>query len=1036
MFKQIDPKKKLSELEHEILDFWCENKVFEKSVERNSEDRAFVFYEGPPTANGKPGLHHVLARAFKDIIPRYKTMKGFRVERKAGWDTHGLPVEIQVEKQLGIKQKQEIEKIVPGNPRESIIEFNKKCKESVWEYKDEWEKLTERMAYWVDMNNPYITYENKYIESVWWVVAQIAKLKDKNGSSLVYRGHKVIPYCYRCGTALSSHEVAQGYQTVKDNSIYVKFKLKPNPKKGIDENTFILVWTTTPWTLPGNVALAVGEEIEYCKIIRHPVGAENFPSEFRIKNNEEFYILAKERITDIFKESSEAEITDEFKGKDLIGLEYESLYEITDDKNAYKIIGADFVSDKDGTGIVHIAPAFGEDDAKAGQENNLPTLITVDESGKINVEVPGKGIPVKKKNDKNRYMADDLIIEELKKRGLFFAEEICEHEYPLCWRCDTPLIYYAKPSWFIKMSEIADDLFKNNEQINWVPDYIKYGRFGDWLKNVKDWAISRDRYWGTPIPIWQCECGEIKVVESIKELEDLSGKKLDDLHKPYIDDVKIKCSCGKEMRRTPEVLDVWFDSGSMPLAQFSYPNLADEKTKEKIEQGKYFPADYISEAIDQTRGWFYTLHAIATLLNKAGKIPEGRAYKNVICLAHILDAKGKKMSKSRGNVIDPMETMEKYGADVLRWVLFTINQPGMPKKFDIKAMDDAMSRIFRMILNSYSFFTMYANLDKITNYELRITNYGSWNLLDKWIISELNNLIKDVNEKLENYDIYNAGKNIEKFIDNLSNWYIRRSRRRFWKSEDDADKNGAYQTLYTVLVELAKLMAPFTPFISETIFRNLVIGVDGGNSSEKIVSVHLENYPVADMRLIDEKLNEQMEKTRKIVEMGLAARAKAGVKVRQPLNQLFVVGVDELPEELKELVKDEVNIKKVNLSCHPESPKSGEGSREQSEIIIEENGIKIFLDMNMTEELRVEGMAREIVRLIQEARKKAGFEISDRIDISWSAKDDLIQKAFLDFREYIMRETLAEKMEFSENLENGVELKIDGEEWKLKISKR
>lgn len=952
------------------MKFWEENKIFEKSVEKNSADRSFVFYEGPPTANGVPGLHHVLARAFKDIIPRYKTMKGYRVERKAGWDTHGLPVELQVEKELGLRNKQDIENIVPGNPRESIIEFNKKCKESVWKYKDLWEKLTERMGYWVDMENPYITYENRYIESVWWVIAQIFKTKNKKGESLIYKGHKVVPYCYRCGTTLSSHEVAQGYQTVKDNSVFVKFKVKG------EENTYLLAWTTTPWTLPGNVALAVGADIDYVKV----------------KIKDEILILAKNFLEKI---EEKHEIVKRIKGNDLLGSEYEPLYETnTTDKKSYYIISGDFISIQEGTGIVHIAPAFGADDAEAGKINDLPTLVTVDEQGTITADVPGKGLPVKKKNEKNKYAADELIIEDLKNRNLLFKEEVYEHEYPFCWRCETPLIYYAKPSWFIRMSELRDKLYENGKNVNWIPENIKEGRFGEWIKEAKDWAISRERYWGTPLPIWECEkCGELKVIESQKELEELSRQKLEDLHKPYIDDVKVKCYCGGEMRRALEVMDVWFDSGSMPLAQFYYPNQATEKDKEKIDSGKYFPADFIAEAIDQTRGWFYTLHAIATLLHEGKKVPAGYAYKNVICLGLILDAKGKKMSKSKGNIVDPMEVMDKYGADMLRWMLYTINQPGLPKRFDIKGMNEIMNRVFRMLWNSYSFFILYANIDK---FQAKKQKLKVKSLLDKWIISELNMLIKDVDGKLEKYDIYGSAKNIEKFIDNLSNWYIRRSRKRFWKSEDDNDKNEAYQTLHYVLVELSKLMAPFTPFVAEEIYKNL--------TGEE--SVHLAEFPVADEKLIDEKLNIDMDKARLYVNAGLKLRADAEIKVRQPLYELFVK--DELSEELFNIISEEVNVKKVKVDKNIDLAK---------------------LNIHIDNDLKLEGQAREIIRFIQEMRKEAGYEVDNRIKVCYAGMSEIFEK----FGDTIKKEVLAEDLREGKLDEFDLEKEFNIEDGMLKI---
>ena len=1069
MFKPVDPKQSLPKMEEEILKFWEDNKIFEKSVEKNPAEKSFIFFEGPPTANGMPGLHHVLARAFKDIIPRYKTMKGFRVERKAGWDTHGLPVEIQVEKELGLKSKQEIENIVPGNVPESVAEFNRKCKESVWRYKDLWEKMTRRMAYWVDMKNPYITYENEYIESVWWQFAQIFKTKGKNGESLVYKGSKVIPYCYRCGTGLSSHEVAQGYQKVKDNSAYIKFEVSTNYESDTNirttnqGKTYFLVWTTTPWTLPGNVALAVNPDIEYVKIdYKHKPGSleggilkEGGVVKEQVFYSRGVYILSKEifvrnmgsaaGLTDVrfLIDGDSKEIEQDFikfiddfdkfadkykieiiKGKDLLDLEYEPLYETNNTgKKAYFVVPGDFVSTEEGTGIVHIATAFGEDDARVGAENNLPTLTTVDEEGKITADVPGKGIPVKKKNDRNQYEVDALIIEDLKKRELLFAEDTIEHDYPHCWRCDMPLIYYAKPSWFIRMSELSKDLIENGEKINWVPEHIKEGRFGEWLENVKDWAISRERYWGTPLPIWICgKCGEQKVVESISELENLSGGKLDDLHKPFIDEITFKCEkCDGEMRRTPEVMDVWFDSGAMPLAEFSYPNSATDENKKKIESGKFFPADYISEAIDQTRGWFYTLHAIATILNLGKHVPAGNAFKNVICLGHILDKDGKKMSKSRGNVVEPMEVMGEYGADALRWMLFSINQPGLPKRFDIKGMRDVMNRVFRMLWNSYYFFVMYANIDqyKVSSIKYRVSD----NLLDRWIVSELNMLIKEVDAKLEKYDVYGPTKNIENFIDNLSNWYIRRSRKRFWKSENDDDKKQAYETLHYVLVELSKLMAPFTPFMAEEIYKNLTGSnfssekIDGGQAGRE--SVHLENFPQADEGLIDAELNEQMGLVRRFVNLGLAARAKAGIKVRQPMAELRIN--QPVDDELLDLVKDEVNVKKVVFV--------GTVEQEAGIYTEEEGNWMIGLNTALTKELRLEGEARELIRRIQELRKRAGYEVDNRIILCYQGGSEIFEK----FGDLIGKETLADGVFESDNPESDISEFVDLDTAPVKI---
>jgi isoleucyl-tRNA synthetase len=1015
MFNPVDSKQSLPKMEEKILKFWEEQKIFQKSVEKNSAEKLFVFYEGPPTANGQPGLHHVLARAFKDIIPRYKTMKGFRVERKAGWDTHGLPVEIQVEKELKIHSKPQIENIIPGNVRESIIEFNKKCKESVWKYKDAWEKMTQRMAYWVDLKNPYITYDNKYIESVWWQFAQIFSIKNKAGESIVYQGSKVIPYCYRCGTGLSSHEVAQGYQKVKDNSVYVKFKAKKDGKIITDNNTYFLVWTTTPWTLPGNIALAVGKGMEYVRVRYNDEQGESkfyilVKSTYEVRKNELFPSVKKLKSNETPPASPE--ILETIKSDDLMGLEYEPLYETNNtERKAYFIILGDFVSTEEGTGIVHIAPAFGEDDANVARENNLPTLITVDEEGKISAEVPGKGIPVKKKNSKNRYEADSLIVDDLQKRGLLFKEEIFEHDYPHCWRCDMPLIYYAKPSWFIRMSELRSELVENNGKVNWIPAYIKDGRFGEWLRDAKDWAISRERYWGTPLPIWICEkCGEQKVFGSIAELEKLSGKKIGDLHKPFIDEITFPCEkCQGKMQRTSEVLDVWFDSGAMPLAQFNYPSSATEEDKEKIESGKYFPADYISEAIDQTRGWFYTLHAIATLLNFSGKTTDGNAYKNVICLGHILDSQGKKMSKSRGNVIEPMKVMNEYGADALRWMLYSINQPGLPKRFDLKGMRDVTNRVFRMLWNSYYFFVMYANIDKykVSNIKNKVSKDD--NLLDRWVVSEMNTLIKTVDEKLEKYDVYGSTKLIENFIDNLSNWYIRRSRKRFWKSENDEDKKQAYETLHYVLVELSKLIAPFTPFVAEEVFKNLT----------KEESVHLADFPKYDKELIDSELNDQMRMVRKFVRLGLAARAKAGIKVRQPLLELFINEI--VNDKLADLIKDEVNVKDVKFV----------GSVEQMPGIYTEVEGNSMLGLNIviSEELRLEGEARELIRQIQELRKKAGFEVDNRISICYEGGKNLFDK----FGDMIMRETLAVGIWESEDPKAQISEMLDLETQPIKV---
>ncbi len=984
-YKKVDPKVSFPKMEEEILAYWEANRIFEKSVAKDAPMGDFIFYEGPPTANGKPGLHHVLGRSLKDVFPRYKTMKGYRVARKAGWDTHGLPVELQVEKSLGLKNKQEIENIVPGDSRASIIEFNKRCKDSVWEYRDLWEKMTRRMGYWVDMEHPYVTYENRYIESVWWQLARIAELKDAKGESLLYRGHKVVPYCYRCGTALSSHEVAQGYQTVKDDSVYVELQLTDSNEQLTDnKKTSFVAWTTTPWTLPGNVALAVNPEMIYALIEKQDEGTGPLVR----------FILAQNRLEVVFGKDGYS-VLKTISGKELVGMKYQPLFDTAgnDKEKCYKVIAGEFVTTDSGTGIVHIAPAFGEDDANVARENGLPTLHTVDLEGKVSVDVPGKGIPVKKKNDKNRYMVDDLIIDDLKMRGLLFKEEVYEHEYPFCWRCDTPLIYYAKPSWFIAMSAVREELVKNAEAITWVPENIKEGRFGEWLRGIKDWAISRDRYWGTPIPIWVCEkCGRYVVVESVEQLSLLSGDVLDDLHKPYIDDVQWDCECGKGiMIRTPEVMDVWFDSGAMPLAQFSYPAGSTAEEKTAIETGAAFPAGFISEAIDQTRGWFYTLHAVATLLHKAGAVPKGNAYDNVICHGHVLDGKGKKMSKSKGNVVDPFQMFNTYGADMLRWAMLSMNQPGLPKRFDDKVMRDVQNRVFRMLWNSYSFFMTYASIDdwnpsleKNGEYKAAV----SANYFDRWILAEIHGLINSVGEKLDTYDVYNASKDIEQFIDNLSNWYIRLNRNRFWKNENDNDKEDAYTTLHQVLVMLAKIMAPFTPFLSEEIFRNLT-----GKES-----VHLAAYPQrSTISFVDdgELLMILMRITRVAVSSGLQQRSQNGIKVRQPLANARVKfpELERYKDEKKELYNEflgifqrELNVKNVIL-----------------ERDIEQD---IALDINITPELKLEGQAREIIRAVQEGRKSAGFNVEDRISLGYAGMADVF--ADEELKKLIAGETLAE----------------------------
>ena len=904
--------------EEKILKFWKKNKIFEKSLKKREKNPNFVFFEGPPTANGRPGIHHVLTRVFKDIVCRYKTMRGYKVIRKAGWDTHGLPVELEIEKKLNFSSKNDIEKY-------GIEKFNKKCKESVWEYKKEWEKLTERIGFWIDMKNPYITYENNYIESVWWILKQIWQ------KGLIYKDYKVVYYCPRCETTLSSHELSQGYKRVKENSIYVKFPIKNS------ENRYFLVWTTTPWTLPANVALAINKDISYVEI----------------KKDEEKYILAKNRLS-LF-ENEKIEIIEEFNGNELINknLEYIPLFDFVKPiKRAYFLILADFVSDKEGTGIVHIAPAFGEDDMEAGKKNNLDVFQTVNYQGKFKDEISlCKGIFVKD--------ADPLIINNLKERNLLFKEEIYEHDYPFCWRCKFPLLYYAKESWFINMNEVKNDLLKNNQKINWVPDYLKEGRFGEWLKEVKDWAISRERYWGTPLPIWECEkCKEKICIGSIKELLEKSEKKIKikDLHKPFIDKITLKCEkCNGKMKRVPEVLDCWFDSGSMPFAQYHYPF----ENKDKIDKKEQFPADFICEGIDQTRGWFYTLLAVSTLLNF------GNPYKNVISLGHILDENGEKMSKSKGNVVNPWEMINKYGIEAVRWYFYTINQPGEPKLFKEKDVLNALNRFILILLNCFIFLETYKK-------DVR-TKIESKDLLDKWIISRLNQLIIRVSFYLDKYDITSASRDIENFVVNdLSQWYIRVSRPRFQKPENKKDLINASSTLNFVLLNLSKLLAPFIPFLSEEIYLNL---------NKKGKSVHLEDWPIADKRKINKKIEEKMEEVRKIVSLSLSLRSEAKIKVRQPLKELKIKNTKLKKEkELLEIIKNEINVKNISFDEKMEK--------------------EIDLNCEITEELRKEGDLRELIRNIKDLRKKLNLKPQDfvkafisNIDILPLDEKDLLKEA-------------------------------------------
>lgn len=1188
-FKPVDSRANFVSQEEETLKFWDKQKIFKKGLKLRENAKRYVFFEGPPSANGRPGVHHVLARAFKDLWPRYKTMQGYLVERKAGWDTHGLPVEIGVEKQLKLKNKGDIEKF-------GVEEFNKKARESVWEFKEDWEKLTERMAFWVDMDNPYITYDPKYIESLWWIIKEIHK-KD-----LLYEGYKVTPRCTRCGTSLSSHEVAQGYKEVNETSLYVKFRIKNEElrmKNGGD--TYILSWTTTPWTLPGNVGLAVGEKIKYVEV-RVISGYDNG----KIVGYENL-ILAKD-IYEVAKKDNKHPLFEAFSdeyagvipegesapkahnviniaGKDLVGIEYEPLFDGAVPKssenyeNAFKVIGADFVTTEDGTGVVHTAVMYGVDDYELGEKVGLPKVHTVDEAGKFLPSVKKwAGKYVKNKEVEKEIVAD------LEKRNLLLKEMSYKHDYPHCWRCDTPLLYYAAHSWFIGMSQLRDKLIKNNQDINWTPEHLKEGRFGEWLNDVKDWAFSRERYWGTPLPIWKCvECDNNKVIGSYDELKesntqltkilfvrhgeseknviDLNSNTVDkwpltkngkadvekfaskmdekidiiisspilraketaeiikkstnaeitldellseldfgkwnevsddnllknkayleyknikdrgdyrgryefklgetgesrvdivsrlnkflkkifkkyagktvlivahgathaalhtvinnsghkeyfanewighnnlktfylgsdgksfDPHKPFIDKVELDCQkCKGKMKRVSEIIDVWFDSGAMPFAQWHYPF----ENKEKIDNNEAYPAEFISEAVDQTRGWFYTLLAVATLLGK--KAP----YKNVISLGHIMDKHGKKMSKSKGNIVDPWHIFDTYGSDALRWYLYSMNQPGVSKNFDEDGVKQVVRRFMLTLWNTYSFFVTYANIDKFD--VVKVGKLKPTNVLDQWIWARRNQLVDEVSAHLDKYEPMQATQKIEEFIDDLSNWYVRRSRRRFWKGEMDADKELGYITLYNVLLDLSKLMAPFMPFLSEGMYSNL-------RTDKDPESVHLASWPEAEK--VDEEILKSMKTLREVVETGLSQREDAGIKVRQPLSS-YEINTKDLSKAFIEIIVDELNVKEVKI------------------------GKKTKLNTKITPELAIEGVAREIVRSIQILRKQNGLAIEDRIKIGWQSEDKDIQKAFEIHTKYIKTETLAD--ELSEK-DEGEEVKVNGSVVKLLIEK-
>ncbi|MBD5631722.1 MAG: isoleucine--tRNA ligase [Clostridia bacterium] len=999
MYKKVDTSLNFVEREKEVIDFWKKNGVFDESVKENEGGEEFSFYDGPPTANGKPHIGHILTRVMKDIIPRYQTMKGKHVLRKAGWDTHGLPVELEVEKSLGLDGKQQIESY-------GIEPFIKSCKESVWKYKSEWEKMSDRVGYWVDMDNPYVTYDDNYIESEWWA------LKEMHKKGLLYKGHKIVPYCPRCGTALSSHEVAQGYKLVKENSAVARFKVKGS------ENRYILAWTTTPWTLPSNVALCMNPDEPYVEV----------------ESNGERYILAETLAPRFFEAFT---VVDKKLGREWEGLEYEPLFDETKaeikrispanaDVKAHFIVCDTYVTMGDGTGVVHIAPAFGEDDYKVGKRYNLPVVQLINERGCFDERFKKlEGLFAKK--------ADKHVLDMLESKGLLFKVVPFEHDYPHCWRCDTPLLYYAKSSWFIQVTKVKDEIIAANRSVNWMPDNIKEGRMGNFLENVIDWGLSRDRYWGTPLPVWVCpDCGEIEVIGSKKELKEKCGLPENEnieLHRPYLDNLTCKCpKCGGKMSRTHEVIDCWFDSGSMPFAQYHYPFENEKLFKET------FPADFISEAVDQTRGWFYTLLVINTIL--FGKAP----FKNCIVLGHVNDKNGIKMSKHKGNVVDPWSVLDKQGADAVRWYFYTSSAPWLPSRFAEETVSEAQRKYIGTLWNTYAFFTLYAEIDKYdpSKYELKKCKLS---LMDKWILSKLNSLVKFVDESLKNYEIFESSRALQDFGDVLSNWYVRRGRDRYWGAEMTDDKSAAYTTLYTVLVTLAKLTAPYTPFIAEMMYQNLV--PEFYKDAPK--SVHLCSFPVCNEKLIDKKLEDGMEQVLQIVILGRAARNSGNLKNRQPLSEMFVVSDKNvvLSDDEKSIVLDELNVKTFKVADDAEKylsyklkpqlktlgPKYGKklGAISQflatcnakevvnavknggtyeipgEDVVLkledlqvfsesaggfvaaEDRGVTVALNTVLTDELILEGIERELVSKIQNMRKEAGFEVTDRIEVYYKA---------------------------------------------------
>ena len=1024
VYRKVDTNLNFVDREKEVEKFWKDNKIFEKSMDSRKEGETYTFYDGPPTANGKPHIGHVLTRVIKDMIPRYRTMKGYMVPRKAGWDTHGLPVELEVEKKLGLDGKEQIEEY-------GMEPFIQQCKESVWKYKGMWEDFSSTVGFWADMEHPYVTYDNNFIESEWWALKEIWE------KGLLYKGFKIVPYCPRCGTPLSAQEVSQGYKTVKERSAIVRFKV-------VGEDAYFLAWTTTPWTLPSNVALCVNPDEIYCKV-KAADGYTYYMAEALLDK-----VLGK-----LAKDDEPAyEILEKYKGTDLERREYEPLFACAGEaaakqhKKAHFVTCDNYVTMSDGTGIVHIAPAFGEDDSRVGRDYDLPFVQFVDGQGNMTKETPYAGVFVKK--------ADPMVLTDLDKEGKLFDAPKFEHDYPHCWRCDTPLIYYARESWFIKMTAVKDDLIRNNNTINWIPESIGKGRFGDWLENVQDWGISRNRYWGTPLNIWQCECGHMESVGSRQDLYEKSGDeraKTIELHRPYIDDITMKCpDCGKTMHRVPEVIDCWFDSGAMPFAQHHYPF----ENKDLFEQ--QFPADFISEAVDQTRGWFYSLLAESTLLfNKA-------PYKNVIVLGHVQDENGRKMSKSKGNAVDPFDALNKYGADAIRWYFYINSAPWLPNRFHGKAVVEGQRKFMSTLWNTYAFFVLYANIDNFdaTKYTL---NYDKLPVMDKWLLSKLNTMVKTVDADLDSYKIPEAARALQEFVDDMSNWYVRRSRERFWAKGMEQDKINAYMTLYTALVTVAKAAAPMIPFMTEDIYQNLVRSID----ADAPESIHLCDYPEVNEAWIDKDLEANMEELLEIVVLGRACRNTANIKNRQPIGTMYVKAEKAMDKFYTDIIADELNVKEVKFADDVESfisysfkpqlrtvgPKYGkllngirtalseidgtaamkelrdngvlvldiDGNRvelAEEDLLIEtaqsegyvtetDGETSVVLDTNLTPELIQEGFVREIISKVQTMRKEAGFEVMDKI-IVYAKDNDKIMDIMKANQDEIKREVLAENI--------------------------